>query len=163
MREYLKVSISCGHCGHAAEMGRAEVEKWLSRELTIQAVPELFELLRCGGCGQRQVRLCDDQGQVLIDHADLTPCESCGRPIPKPRFAALPDSRVCTSCTAVMSKPVRPPPYPKPPPERQTCPRCGCPTVVRERGKDGAIFIGCTSYPKCTWTAAMERSLGPSS
>ena len=110
MRRFLNVSISCSHCGHAAEMGRSVVEKRLSRELTIEAVPELFGLLKCGRCGQRKVRLFDDEGGILIDHADLTPCESCGRPIPKPRLAALPDSRLCTSCAAEMSKPARPSP-----------------------------------------------------
>ena len=163
MRRFLNISIRCSHCGHVAEMRRSAVEKQLSRELTIEAVPELFELLKCGRCGQRKVRLFDDEGRILIDHADLTPCESCGRPIPKPRLAALPDSRLCTACAAEMSKPARPSPYPQPPPESRTCPRCGCPTVVRERREDGAFFIGCTSYPTCTWTNAMARTPRPSS
>ena len=59
-------------------MERSESEARLSRELTIEAVPELFELLRCGRCGQRKVRLFDDEGQILIDHADLAQSESCG-------------------------------------------------------------------------------------
>ena len=73
MRRFLNISIRCSHCGHVAEMRRSAVEKQLSRELTIEAVPELFELLKCGRCGQRKVRLFDDEGRILIDHADLTP------------------------------------------------------------------------------------------
>ena len=91
-----RVSINCGHCGHAMEMERSAPEARLSRELTIEAVPELFEPLRCGRCGQNKVRLFDDEGQILIDHADPAQGDSCGGPIPKPRFAALPDSRLCT-------------------------------------------------------------------
>ena len=163
MRRFRRVSINCSHCGHATVMERSAAEARLSRELTIEAVPELFELLRCGRCGQRKVRLFDDEGNILIDHADLARCESCGRPIPKPRLAALPDSRVCTSCAAEMSKPVRPPPYPQPPPDRRTCPRCGRPTVVRERTDDGAYFVGCGSYPKCNWTNPVPNRIGPSS
>ena len=163
MRKSLKFSISCTHCGHAAEIPGTVVEDRLSREPTIEAVPHLFELLKCGRCGQRKVRLFDDEGHLLIDYADLTPCVSCGRPIPKPRLAALPDSRLCTSCASEISKPDRPPPYPQPPPESRTCPRCGYPTVVREQRDGTTLFIGCTSYPKCTWTTSVATGPGPSS
>lgn len=163
MRRFSRLSIKCSHCGHTADMERSRAEAHLSRELTIEAVPELFKLLRCGNCGQRKVRLLDDEGQILIDHADLVRCESCGRPIPKARLAALPDSRLCTSCAAEMSRPVQPPPYPQPSPDARTCLRCGRPTVVRQGREDGVFFIGCTYYPKCTWTQSIPREFGTSS
>ena len=136
MHRFSRLLIKCSHCGHAANMERSRAEAHLSRELTIEAVPELFKLLRCGSCGQRKVRLFDDEGQILIDHVDLVRCENCGGPILKARLAALPDSRLCTSCSAEMSGPVQPPPYPQPPLDARICPRCERPTVVRE-GRGG--------------------------
>ena len=158
MRTFVKLSIECGHCGHAAELERSAAEKHLCRELTISAVSELFALLKCSRCGQRKARLFDDKGQLLIDHADLTPCENCGRPIPKPRLAALPDSLLCTSCADEKSTPARPPPYPQPPQKSKSCPRCGSPTIVRERKEDLVFFIGCSSYPNCSWRSAMPKA-----
>ena len=105
MHVFSKLSVVCSQCGHTAELDGSFVEDALGREPTLSAVSELFGLLKCSKCGERKVRLFDERQQLLIDHADITPCESCGRPIPQPRLAAMPESRICIDCATEMSTP----------------------------------------------------------
>jgi DNA topoisomerase-1 len=37
----------------------------------------------------------------------------------------------------------------------EKCPKCGAPLVIR-LSKRGARFIGCTNYPECTYTSALD-------
>ena len=39
------------------------------------------------------------------------------------------------------------------------CPRCGGYLSARERNRDGALFIGCSGYPSCRFTAPYDPHL----
>ncbi len=39
------------------------------------------------------------------------------------------------------------------------CERCGSPATARS-GARGSLFLGCENYPKCDWTAGMEKLQG---
>jgi hypothetical protein len=105
----------------------------------------------------------DDKGRLLIDPRALMPCEICGTPIPVPRLSAIPNCRKCIECASEQESASQPPspPHPHPPADRQECPKCGKPTVVRQNNKDQNYLLGCTGFPKCNWTSPIEIQQRP--
>jgi ssDNA-binding Zn-finger/Zn-ribbon topoisomerase 1 len=38
------------------------------------------------------------------------------------------------------------------------CPKCGKGKLIKRKSKTGNNFLGCTEYPKCTYTQKNEKS-----
>ena len=65
----------------------------------------------------------------------------------------MPGALFCASCEPGSRPGANTQPYPQPPPQLATYPRCRRATVVRQNRTDGNFFIGCSAYPKCHWTS----------
>lgn len=83
-------------------------------------------------------------------------CDECGQEIPPDRLTKRPWTRYCERCALEVGGPDVPKPWPTPPKRQAVCPCCGSPTIVRENRADGSEFIGCTSFPRCRWTANLS-------
>jgi len=77
-------------------------------------------------------------------------CAVCRKPIPSRRVAALPRTSRCIECATSDVQPAIPAPWPQPPVEYRSCPRCGSNTCIR--GEPGDFFIACEAFPRCRWT-----------
>ena len=157
MKALESIVVECPGCGRRAAIDAETLESRLDLPLSINSVGQLYGWLRCSGCGSREIRIGDTDGRALIDPDAITPCHACACPIPLPRLAALPDTNVCMPCAEDGVKPPAPPPYPQPPADKRKCPRCEAPTIVRQNSEDQAFFLGCTSFPKCRWTAPFDE------
>jgi hypothetical protein len=157
MRVIPKLKIKCNCCSNEVELEGARLEQHLGEPLSLSSVGLLYDKLRCRECERRDLRLSDDAGRLLIDSTSITRCQNCKSVIPLPRLAAMPNSRICFACAADTARPLPDPPHPQPPPNRQKCPSCNHPTIVRQSKMDGEFFLGCTDFPKCTWTMPMPN------
>ena len=157
MKALGSIVVECPGCGRRATIGAETLEPRLDRPLSINSVGQLHGRLRCSGCGSREIRIGDVAGRTLIDPAAITPCRTCGCPIPLSRLEALPGTNICMPCAEDGAKPPAPPPYPQPPAGKRKCPRCGRPAIVRQNGEDQGFFLGCTSFPKCRWTGPFDE------
>lgn len=157
MKTFAKILLECSECGRQARLDAASVESRLDEPLSMNNVGRLYGKLRCSNCASRKIKISDDAGRVLIDPASLTPCRVCGGPIPLPRLKAMPGTDRCVPCAVEGAKQPVAPPYPQPPVDKQTCPRCTSPTIVRQNNEDQGYFLGCTGFPKCRWTEPFDR------
>ena len=155
MRELVFVECECG-CGHRARLDHDAVTARTRAELDLAAAVALTEQLRCSRCGQQVRKLHDDKGRLLYDRDEVVRCAACDSVIPLPRIAAVPGTRLCLACASEGEAPPVAPPHPMPPSSQTTCARCGSPTVMRQNEQDRSWFVGCTSFPKCRWTAEVE-------
>lgn len=151
------VLVECSGCGRQGTVDADVTDARLDRPLSMNSVGQLYGRLRCSCCSCRETRIRDTAGRVLIDPARIVPCRRCGCPIPLPRLEALPGTNLCMPCAEDGAKPPVAPPYPQPPADKRNCPRCGNPTIIRENGEDRGLFLGCTSFPKCRWSAPYRR------
>lgn len=156
MRSLEGIVVECAECNHRVTIEAEVLESRLDRPLSMASVGSLWGRMRCGRCGTREIRISDAAGRALIDPAAITPCRTCGCPIPLPRLEALPDTDVCVLCREEEGNHLPAPPHPQPPANERKCPRCGSPTVVRQNSDNHEFFLGCTSFPKCRWTRSMD-------
>ena len=156
MKTLSRVLLNCSKCGRQGNLDGQLAESRLDEPLSMNTVGRLYKKLRCSGCGSREIRISDEAGRLLLDPASITPCRVCGCPIPLPRLDAMPGADMCVPCAAEGAKPPPVPRYPQPPADKQKCPRCGDPTIVRQNNEDRGFFLGCTGFPKCRWTQPLE-------
>lgn len=100
------------------------------------------KVLRTGGPkkwgGRVRARVVSLRGRS----SDAFRCESCGS------FMVLRDGHVvCAECPAEVE---------------QTCPDCGSSMLLRRNAKDGGMFWGCSSYPRCKKGVNWGQEPGPS-
>jgi hypothetical protein len=157
MKTFAKILLECSECRRQASLDAASVEFRLDEPLSMKNASLLYGKLRCSNCASREIKIRDDVGRVLIDPASLTRCRVCGEPIPLPRLKAMPGTDRCVRCAVEGAKHPVAPPYPQPPVDKQTCPRCTSPTIVRQNNEDQHYFLGCTGFPKCRWTAPFDQ------
>ena len=91
-----------------------------------------------------------------------TYCVKCNEMIPQKRIDIfLQDLGVkvdtCVECaenSSTISKSLDiPNVHPRPPKDKEICPRCGSATWVQQRHSDQKLFLACSTFPKCRWTA----------
>jgi len=156
-REIIHLELTCTECGHKGLVDGDALSQRLNEPLTNANVAELNGEFKCSACGSKSIAVSDDQGVLLLDSNNVRFCQACELPIVFPRLKAVPNTSLCQSCAEEGEQPVHPSPYPTPPPELSTCPRCERPSVVRENSQDGNYFIGCTGFPKCQWTEELPE------
>jgi len=142
MKEFI-AECTCGH------------RKTLPPEIgpEIKHVLHLVERLACSKCQQIVHHIFVNNDQMIYDKLLSSTCSSCEEFIPLQRLELVPGTSLCTECASLGEADIkRPPPYPSPPSEFATCPRCQSSTQMRQNGSDKSWFIGCTTYPKCRWT-----------
>ena len=122
----------------------------------INSISKNYKKYTCTECKSRNPFIKSKDGTVLFDPTNLTMCKICGQPIPLSRLKVQPGAQVCVPCGHDATSPKRRASYPRPPPDKKSCPRCGSQTVVRENRVDGEFFLGCTKYPSCHWTAPFK-------
>lgn len=147
--------LECVDCGNRRHVSAAILSERLGEPLSYSNVAELWPKFRCTQCGSRRNRLSDEDHKLLLDPDNLLRCQVCELAILLPRIQAIPSATMCQTCAEEDEKPSRPPPYPTPPPTLVTCRSCMQPTVVRENSQDGSLFVGCTAFPSCRWTAPL--------
>jgi hypothetical protein len=148
-----RLRLECSRCDRPDEIEGTSLEELLGEPISLRSVGSLYGELRCDNCRSLEIRILDDNGRLLIDPANLTRCNSCEEVIPLPRIQAAPGTKRCVTCS---SKPRPPQPrHPQPPPDMQTCPRCGASTVVRQNRNDKNLFLGCMRFPRCRWTSPL--------
>jgi hypothetical protein len=157
MKTFAIILLECCKCGRQVSLNAASVESRLDEPLSMNNVGQLYGKLRCSNCASRQVRISDDAGRMLIDPATLKPCRIFGCAIPMPRLKAMPGTDTCVSCAFSGARQPVAIPYPHPPLDKQKCPRCGSPTIVRQNNEDQGYFLGCTGFPKCRWTTPLNQ------
>lgn len=84
-------------------------------------------------------------------------CHRCGEPIPQGRLKAMPKTNVCTTCAnELKSQPTvnRIQDY-------GNCPRCGSKLKLCHGPR--VDFVGCSSFPKCTYKLWLSRRIGSTS
>ena len=143
------VHLKCREWPHSAVVDGGDLEARIHEALTMRTIPELFGLLRCANFGLKKIAISDERSRLLVDLENLTLCQVCGKPIPLPRLAALPQTRACAAHAEDAERP------PQPPPHLRRCPwpNCRKPTEVRENRTTGERYVGCTGYPRCRWTS----------
>jgi len=156
-RTIVQVQLTCTHCDHQGAVDGELLTQRLGEALTYSNIAGLSGEFKCGACGSKSIAVSDDQGILLLDPNNVRICQACALPIVFPRLQAVPNTSLCQSCAEEGEQPERPSPYPMPPPELSTCPRCESPSVVRENSQDGNYFIGCTGFPKCRWTEELPE------
>lgn len=157
-RAIQEVRVECLGCGRRGTVVNEALERLLGEQLTYVNIAELWSKFRCTGCGSKRIRLSDESDRLLLDPVDARHCKICGTAILIPRMEVVPDTNTCSTCAREIRRPEPPPPYPVPPPEVSTCPRCRRPTIVRENSGDGTFFIGCIDFPRCRWTAELPEA-----
>ena len=121
-------------------------------EFDAMTVAENLGRFRCKIC-RNQPNFIFNEGNLLFDLTNITNCAACELPIPIARLNAVPGTAICTICAREGESDHRsPPPYPQPPTEAKTCPRCNSATQMRQNSKDKSWFVGCSTYPKCRYT-----------
>jgi ssDNA-binding Zn-finger/Zn-ribbon topoisomerase 1 len=158
MKSLDSVALECLKCSRQVSLDAAVFNSRLDQPLSINSVGQLHGRLRCSQCGSREVLIKDETGRVLVDPAAIVLCHECGNPIPLPRLEAMPGTSICVSCANEGAKAPPAPHYPQPPADKQKCPRCGSPTIVRQNNEDLGFFLGCTGFPNCRWTADFNQS-----
>jgi hypothetical protein len=151
-----EIRLECNDCSHQGVVSSDLIKHRLGEPLSYSNIAELWPKFRCSRCGSRHVCVSDEDKGLLLDPENVRRCQDCGIAILLPRIQALPTAITCQVCAQEGEQPERPSPYPTPPPSLSICPRCKRPTVVRENMTDGNYFIGCTSFPKCRWTAELS-------
>jgi hypothetical protein len=157
------VALKCLDCGHEAHISREIIESVIADKLTMVTLVQAWGRFRCSSCSSRSTRMAGHDGCVLLDASNLTNCAQCGDPILVPRLAAVPGTRLCSTCATTQQehqgRPLRQEEWPPPPAHLSQCPRCKGATTVRENSRTGNRFVGCMSYPRCDWTSNIPSNL----
>ena len=142
MKEFV-AECSCGH--------RTTLPPTVGSE--IKHVLQVVDRLVCSKCQQKVQHIFTNDSKMIYDKLLSSTCLSCEEFIPLLRLELVPGTTLFTECASLGEADVkRPPPYPNPPAEFATCPRCKSATQMRQNGSDKSWFIGCTTYPSCRWT-----------
>ena len=123
--------------------GRKELvqcKQWRRRKVDVATVREMWGLLQHHGAGAVWIV---GLGDFTTDAAEF----AAGKPI-----------RLVTGrqLVSAMRPALAPPPEPATAPEATHCPRCGSPMARRQNRKTGAAFLGCTAFPRCRETRAIQ-------
>jgi len=159
-RRLSHITVKCAKCVNEHQIEAAELEEFIDSDLTVNMVSELYSRLKCKLCASEHAIVFDDTSRLLIDPLNLTPCDSCGNPIILPRLIAVGDTSTCTTCSErgpILPEEPPPPKRPLRPANKLICPRCESPTVIRKNTQSGNLFLGCTKFPECRWTASLEN------
>ena len=148
------IVLKCG-CGRIVRKSAGELSPRLSETPNIFNVLSLASKFRCSDCGEKELQIFDDKDRLLYDPTQAHLCQACGTPIPLPRIAAMPEAQLCTPCVEEGNKPPPIPAHPEPPAGKETCPRCSARTVMNQNSKDKSWFLGCSTFPRCQWTASI--------
>ena len=157
------IRLRCQNCGHTGELEYQSLEDRLNdgQILNLMNLNTLVGKFQCRPCGKKDLVVEDSRQELLFDSRHNVVCEECGLPIPFPRLTALPGTRVCASCKnseedttnkRLGSK------FPEVPPGmRGRCTNCNRKgnkgiVVVYQNSMDKSFFLGCSTYPKCTWS-----------
>ena len=157
-RKLAYIIIECSTCGHQSKLNAIDLEDRIDDELTFDTVGGIFKRFICRSCRGRSIKVYDDSARLLIDSANLIPCQSCGDPILLPRTRAVPGTTMCSRCAIEASALPKPSPHPQPPADKTKCPRCGLPTIVRQNPETSDYFLGCTGFPTCRWTSPFDAT-----
>lgn len=155
------IRVVCLSCGSTGTVTGERLTTWLGEPPSMANIREVAAKLRCSKCGATtfQVFRVGDTNP-LFDTALAPPCPHCALPRLLTEVQLHPGAPLCPSCTMdaaaaqslVQQKGAA---HPMPPPGHERCPKCGKPTVVRERKKAGGYFLGCTAFPACWWRSPM--------
>ncbi len=154
------INIQCTSCGHAGSLRQADLAVAVEDEVvTLANINQVIPKLVCKSCRQKLFRIEDGAARCLVDPEHGRRCEGCDCPIILPRLEVAPDSRLCQFCVDAGTEPDVESEWPRPPADMSRCPRClerhaeKSATFVRENSKNGSLFIGCSNFPRCNWTA----------
>jgi len=153
-REPEYVELRCPACSWAEVCGPTGVTEWLrrARKLRARDLPEweiMVEVLlaagaklECPGCGATGLAV--GPADEADDWPETATCESCGKPIPVERLAALPGARRCAACQRAEETG-------RAPAAAEFCPRCGAPMELRLSKTVGVTryLMTCTANPPC--------------
>lgn len=151
--QYLE--LRCSNCGWSELCGPNTVASWLRKAGRLRAkhTPELdilYELFYAAAPGFA----CPECKAIGLaarpaseNHAEwpgMRLCECCGKPIPRERLEALPQTTRCAACQSAGEQG-------RPPPRIERCPRCGSPLEVRAVESAGRTryVMACSAYPPC--------------
>lgn len=157
-RHLTSVLLRCVDCPREAVLTNDVFKDVTHEALEYASVANVWPRMHCKVCKSHRVAVFGEDHRLLI-HPDLgRACEKCDKPILLPRLQAVPDARTCASCAAdrEYDNKKRDAYVPQPPQRLAKCP-CAvhAPTVVRKNSKTGNLFVGCSEYPRCRWTARL--------
>ena len=140
-------------CGESAVLPGSALRKIVGYDLSIVQVMEICTRFRCQKCSSRgDASIYDDKDRLLYDPERTKQCALCDALIPFARIEAKPLTNLCTACAQDGAQPQTPTPYPQPPADLRTCPKCGAAAAMYQNSKFKNWFVGCSSFPKCHWS-----------
>jgi hypothetical protein len=146
------IELECS-CGESAILTASALRQHVGDALTIVGVMDLARRLRCQKCGARgDALIYDDKRRLLYDPERVMHCVSCNELIPFARIEANPRATTCTVCAQEGALAKAASPYPQPPADMKSCPKCGAATAMYQNSKFKNWFVGCSTYPKCHWS-----------
>ena len=149
------LELRCPACAWREVCGPHTVAAWLRKagKLRANRVLEpavLYEVfyaaagqLTCPKCGKVGLGV-GSAAEDLSEWPGARLCECCGKPIPRERVEAIPNTTRCAACQ-------RDDESGRPRERIEYCPRCGAPMEIRvvESGGRTRYVLGCSGNPPC--------------
>lgn len=134
-----------------------KLAKWVNESSThLEAKKENSDDASQSDSGQASNTPNPNNTELVAENVPLRLCQGCGKPIHPLRLEIMPDASLCADCQRDEEQPEKPPT-----PVAKTCPNCTRRALrgvmVWRTNQDGRYFLGCSNYPRCTFTIDVDE------